>query len=62
MTIKEIRTFTGLSQQKFGDRYCIPLRTIQDWEADKRQPPIYVVKLLERAVKEDFENKEGDQN
>lgn len=55
MTIKEIRALTGLSQTKFGNQYGIPMRTIQDWEAGARKPPEYVVKLLERVVKEDFE-------
>ena len=54
MTIKEIRDITGLSQKKFGDLYSIPLRTIQNWETAQRIPPAYVLKLLERAVKEDF--------
>ena len=53
MTIKEIRAFTGLSQVKFADRYSIPVRTLQDWEAGRRTPPAYVVGLLERAVKMD---------
>lgn len=53
MTIKEIRTLTGLSMQKFGDKYDIPLRTVQNWEGGQRQPPEYVLKLLERVVKED---------
>ena len=53
--IKEIRALTGLSQTKFGDRYQIPMRTIQDWEAGKRVPPEYVVTLLERVVKEDYQ-------
>lgn len=54
MTVKEIRTSTGLSQTKFGEKYGIPMRTIQDWEAGIRKPPEYVVTLLERVVKEDF--------
>ena len=54
MTIKEIRSITGLSAQKFGDLYKIPLRTIQNWEEGQRNPPEYVLMLLERVVKEDF--------
>lgn len=54
MTIKELRKLTGLSAQKFGDKYGIPLRTIQNWEGGINKPPEYVIKLLERAVKEDF--------
>lgn len=55
MTIKEIRALTGLSAQKFGDKYGIPMRTIQNWEGGVNTPPEYVLKLLERVVKEDFE-------
>lgn len=59
MTIKEIRVITGLSQVEFGKKYDIPRRTIQNWEARKDNPdyhecPIYVRKMLERIVKEDY--------
>ena len=55
MTIKEIRSITGLSQAKFGDEYEIPKRTIEDWETGRRKPPEYLLRLLERVVKEDFD-------
>lgn len=55
MTIKEIRSITGLSQTAFGERYHIPMRTIQNWEGGQRECPEYVSLLLERVVKEDFE-------
>ena len=54
MTIKEIRALTGLSQTKFAEKYEIPRRTIECWEAEQRKPPEYVMKLLERCVKEDY--------
>lgn len=54
MSIKEIRGITGLSQEKFGQLYNIPRRTIQDWELENRTPPAYVLSLLERVVKIDF--------
>ena len=57
--IFNLRNLTGLSQQGFSDKYGIPKRTIEDWERGKRKPPEYVVKLLERAVKEDFANNIG---
>lgn len=53
MEIREMRAMLGESQQKFGDRYDIPLRTIQQWESGERKCPVYVAKLLERAVLED---------
>lgn len=57
--IKKLRELAGLSQQAFSDKYEIPKRTIEDWEAEKRTPPEYVIKLLERVVKEDFFLKNG---
>lgn len=54
MNIKELRNLTGLSQKAFSDKYKIPKRTIEDWEAERRTPPEYMVKLLERVIKEDF--------
>ena len=53
MNMKEIRAESGLSQQKFSKQYGIPLGTLHHWEAGDRQPPEYVLKLLERCVKED---------
>ena len=58
MTIKEIRTMTGLTQKAFAEFYEIPKRTLEDWEAGRRTPAPYIVKLLERAALEDFEKEE----
>lgn len=52
--IKDLRARTGLSAQKFGDKYKIPQRTIQSWEYGRRSAPEYLLFLLERAVLEDF--------
>jgi len=54
MTIKDIRKLTGLSQAEFSEKYEIPKRTIEDWEAGVRKPPKYVLKLLERVVIYDY--------
>ena len=54
MEVKELRGLTGLSQQKFGDLYSIPKRTLQNWELGINDCPIYVRLALERMVKEDF--------
>lgn len=45
---------TGLSQVSFGEKYGIPMRSIQNWESGQRECPGYVAQLLERVVKEDF--------
>lgn len=57
--IKEIRKMTGLSQAKFSKKYNVPVRTLQNWEAGKNSPPLYVIELLEFKIMQDFskENK-----
>ena len=52
--IKKLRAKTGLSIQKFADKYGIPFRTFQDWELGNRVPPDYVVEMLAKIV--DLEN------
>ena len=62
MTMREIRALTGLSQVKFAERYQIPMRTIQNWEmegAQSRKAPPYVLRMLERIVKEDLSENKG---
>ena len=54
MTITEIRAISGLNKTKFTEKYNIPYRTLQDWEAGIRNPPSYVLDLLERVVRADF--------
>lgn len=57
MTMKEIRALTGLSQAAFAEKYQIPMRTIQNWELEGKQArkaPPYVLRMLERIVKEDY--------
>lgn len=51
---RELRMKTGLSMQKFGDKYGIPMRTVQGWELERFSPPEYMFTLLERVVNEDF--------
>lgn len=53
MTIKEMRKHLNVSRAEFSRRYNIPIRTLEDWESEKRTPPEYVISLLERAVIED---------
>jgi len=50
MTITEIRSISGLNKTKFAERYNIPYRTLQDWEAGKSNPPEYVRLLLGKVV------------
>lgn len=44
--IKEARLNANLTQENMAKKLDIPIRTIQDWEAGRRTPPIYVEKLI----------------
>lgn len=59
VSISDLRSLIGLSRSEFSRRYGIPIRTMEDWEANRRTPPEYVVSLLERVVKEDIKKEEG---
>ena len=54
MNIKEMRKLLGLTQAAFSEKYKIPKRTIEDWESERRTPPVYVLYLLERVVTDDY--------
>lgn len=57
MNIRELRKQLGDTQTEFAERYHIPFRTIQNWEAGVRTPPEYLLELLESRVKEDVINR-----
>jgi putative transcriptional regulator len=51
MSFKELRELTGLSRAAFSREYHIPIRTIEDWESERRTPPQYVLELLEFKIR-----------
>ena len=50
LTIRDIRQHTGLSQAAFAMRYCIPTRTLENWERGVRSCPDYLRLLLAQAT------------
>lgn len=50
LTVKDIRHHTGLSQVAFAQRFCIPRRTVEDWESGKGNCAPYLRLLLAQAV------------
>lgn len=44
--IRSIRTETGMNRKDFAEHFGIPLRTVEDWEANRRKPPEYIPRLL----------------
>lgn len=53
MGCKAIRAVTGLTQQAFGDAYGVPRRSVQNWESQSRDVPLYTVMTLGFAVLSD---------
>ena len=42
-SIKELRESTGMSRKEFSEHTGIPVRTLEDWEAGRRTPPVEMV-------------------
>ncbi|MCD7809381.1 MAG: helix-turn-helix domain-containing protein [Erysipelotrichaceae bacterium] len=57
MDIRDMREALGDTQKEFSFRFNIPVRTIQNWEAGVRQPPEYVIDLLNDRVCSDLVNR-----
>ena len=44
--VRELRDRLGMNRREFSDYYGIPFRTVQDWEAEKRELPEYLLRLM----------------
>lgn len=53
MTIKEMRTASGMTQQQFSEMLQIPKRSIENWEGGKRECPEYLLRLIEYYLKKE---------
>ena len=49
-TIKQLCEEYSIGQSELARRYDIPLRTVQDWHAGRRNPPPYVVRMLDELL------------
>ena len=55
MTIKDLRTMSGMTQQEFANYFEIPKRTIENWEGGQRKCPEYLKKLIKyKLIKEGY--------
>ena len=44
--VRELRDRLGMNRREFSDYYGIPYCTVQDWEAEKRELPEYLLRLM----------------
>lgn len=49
--LKKIREGLGLNRTEFSQYIGIPLRTLEEWEAGRRQMPEYVLRLISYYTK-----------
>lgn len=49
-SVRDIVAAAGLSQRKFAEHFCIPLRTIENWCAGQRECPIYIRLMMQEAL------------
>lgn len=53
MKVKELRRRASMTQQEFSDYFGIPKRSIENWEAESRTPPDYLVSLMEYKLQKE---------
>ena len=51
--ISDIRAAAGLTQQDFGDRFAIPIRTVQNWESQSDRRPHHQTSQKDRPSSQD---------
>lgn len=53
MTIKELRSESGMTIATFAEYFGVPYRTVQDWNAGIRKCPEYLLTLMEYKLKKE---------
>lgn len=56
LTVKELRRSAWLTQRALAQRFGIPLRTVECWEATgpaHRDPPEYVIRMMAELISRD---------
>lgn len=49
LTTRDIRQHLGLTQAAFAERFCIPRRTVENWEYKGKNPTYYILAIAELA-------------
>lgn len=47
LTTRDIRQHLGLTQAAFAERFCVPRRTVENWEYKDKNPTYYILALAE---------------
>lgn len=49
-TLSELSERSGLSYRALARRFSIPYRTMEDWSSGRRQPPDYVLLMMQELL------------
>ena len=52
--VKELREKMGMNRREFSDYYGIPYSTVQDWVAEKRELPEYLLRLMKYRAEVEY--------
>lgn len=55
MSISDLRSQTGLTQNKFAEKFHLKPHTLQSWEQGWRKCPDYIIWMISRIL--ELENK-----
>lgn len=58
MTFKELQDLVGMNIKQMSDYFNIPYRTAQEWRAERRTPPEYVLDLMRYKLEKEGKIKE----
>lgn len=62
MNFEDLRNTMNMSQTEMAKKYNISVRTIQNWDSERRNPPDYVIKLLAYTIFLYQINREGNKD
>lgn len=49
-SVRDIVAVSWLTQRAFAERFCIPLRTVEDWCTGKRECSIYIRLMMQECL------------
>lgn len=53
MKFKDLRELSGMNKTDFAKYFNIPYRTIQNWELEINECPVYLMELMEYKLKKE---------
>lgn len=49
-SVRDIVAAAGMTQRAFAERFCIPIRTVEDWCTGKRECSVYIRLMMQECL------------